>query len=314
MSAVAYAALVAAERSGMVPHQHVGLDTHAGVEAAAFFVGGGVVFFYVFAYLAQTLASQLRDTAAEIERQRRELAESYEKEQLARDGMILLSRLVQHDVYSPLGVVSAACEEVRARCEDEDWEGTRHYISIIGSRLRSIESAVTSLSMFGEAEANEYGPPSDLHDVVSELVRDLEAESRERAVTVQVSGDWPRIAKARSQVYHVIRNLLTNAIKCVDDDGTGRVDLIGERLTDNAGGWVVRVLDNGPGVSGEVLHRLQSRALPVLGAGRAGGGFGAGLLLSHNLAAGWGGSLTYEDAPERGSVFTITLPSEVLAE
>ena len=73
------------------------------------------------------------------------------------------------------------------------------------------------------------------------------------------------------------------------------------------------MIDNGPGVSPEARQRLFELSV-TKAAGKKGGGLGAGLALSSNLARNWGGMLRYEPREGGGSIFTVTLPVASLAD
>jgi nitrogen-specific signal transduction histidine kinase len=126
------------------------------------------VLFFVFGYLAGTLAEQLRQTTLEIYNQKQCLEIAYSKEQTATEGMVLLSALVQHDVYSPLAAISGACREALRSCKEKDLNGCERFIGMIDDRLRSIESAVETLGLFQVDQQNDQIPTHKLVDVVCE--------------------------------------------------------------------------------------------------------------------------------------------------
>ena len=76
------------------------------------------------------------------------------------------------------------------------------------------------------------------------------------------------------------------------------------------GHWWLRVEDNGPGLSGEVLEKvMRVNEEPIVGRLKLGGGLGAGLRLSQNLATTWGGQIKYESRVGGGSIFKVIVPS-----
>jgi signal transduction histidine kinase len=108
----------------------------------------------------------------------------------------------------------------------------------------------------------------------------------------------------------VLGNLLTNAAKYTDAGGQ-----ISLRAAVEADALVIRVSDNGIGLSREQLDRLFVMFSQVaVSAGRSQGGLGIGLALSRGLIELHGGTLEASSAgPGRGSEFTVRLPRSCLA-
>ncbi len=311
-SAVSLILLVATEEMGIIRHQHMPFASELTREGKIVTLGLAITSFVVFGYVAGVLAEQLRDKAMAVESQKRRLEIAYEKEQSSREGMELLSALVQHDVYSPLGVISGACDEALRSCEEEDLATCKHFVHMIAERLRSIESAVATLGLF---EIGNDGAPRaafDLQAMVGEIVADLHAEWAERNVRVILEGEeWPLISVRRQHVYHVLRNLLCNSVKSVEDDSGGWIKLVSRRSETHSGEASVSVIDNGRGVSEEACARLfvmRGVNKPT----RFGEGFGAGLALSENVVRNWGGTLTHQPREGGGSTFTMTFPKETI--
>jgi signal transduction histidine kinase len=97
----------------------------------------------------------------------------------------------------------------------------------------------------------------------------------------------------------VFVNLLANAVE--HSRAGGRIEV---RLTADAGGCRVSVVDQGVGVAAETLPRLFQR----LHSGKPTGGHGIGLALSRRIARSHGGDLTHEPTPGGGATFTISFP------
>jgi PAS domain S-box-containing protein len=114
----------------------------------------------------------------------------------------------------------------------------------------------------------------------------------------RVEGDPNRLAQ-------VISNLLNNAAKYTPDGGRIRVSV--DRDGDEA---VIRVEDDGEGISGEMLPRvfdLFSQASQSID--RSDGGLGIGLTLVKRLVEMHGGTVeAHSDGPGHGSEFTVRLP------
>lgn len=299
-------AVVVADEAGIVPHYHVEFAAHLSTEGKIVAAVASVLLFYVFGYVGSELATQLREKADQVESQKGELEVAYGKVQDAHDRMILLSMLVQHDVYSPLGVVSGACREAIRSCDEGDLREARRFVMMVDEHLQSIEGAVATLGLFEKQELPEK-EEWHLHGVVSKVVEDLASECRDRRVAISIEGEWPTVNVQREEFYHVLRNLVTNGVKAVENDGSGKVAVVARRKRQTC---EVAVSDNGRGVSENLQINLQQVTLRRVGGKRPGGGFGIGLALASNIARGWGGGITCSRNEGGGAEFVIHLPEE----
>jgi signal transduction histidine kinase len=126
--------------------------------------------------------------------------------------------------------------------------------------------------------------------------------------TLEVEADarLPLVDADPLRVEQVLTNLVENAIKYSPDGG--RVAI---RLTHDGaeGALVVRVEDQGVGITPEQAERLFERFYRVDGAlARKTKGVGLGLFISKSLVAAHGGRIWVESTPGAGSRFSFTLP------
>jgi len=103
----------------------------------------------------------------------------------------------------------------------------------------------------------------------------------------------------------VFSNLLTNAAKYTDPGGQIRV-----RMQINAGQAAISVIDNGSGISADLLPRLFTifeQGKTTIDRGK--GGLGIGLALVKSFVELHGGSVgAASDGPGQGAQFTVILP------
>jgi signal transduction histidine kinase len=108
------------------------------------------------------------------------------------------------------------------------------------------------------------------------------------------------------KLQQVLVNLVANAIKYSPPGATVTL-----RCRDDAESVLFDVVDDGPGIPAEKLGDIFEpyvRLDPASSPGTA--GWGLGLAISRELAAGMHGSLTVQSAPGCGSAFTLRLPRE----
>jgi signal transduction histidine kinase len=107
------------------------------------------------------------------------------------------------------------------------------------------------------------------------------------------------------QLHRILVNLLRNAREAVEQqEGRQTPGAIQVSLFEDEGASVIRLADNGPGVSERAQERLFQ---PFAGSTRAGGA-GLGLAIARELAQGHGGDLSLAQTGPQGSVFELRLP------
>ncbi|MBI4509313.1 MAG: HAMP domain-containing histidine kinase [Deltaproteobacteria bacterium] len=141
----------------------------------------------------------------------------------------------------------------------------------------------------------------DLADVTLQMAERLRGQIVLAGCTLslraeEATGNWDR-----RQLEQIALQLIANAVQ----NGRGApIELVVER-TDRQARLLVR--DQGPGISEEDQACL---LVPFPWRGRTGKGrsFGIGLWIARRSAEALGGSISYENQPGSGSIFTLTLP------
>jgi len=106
------------------------------------------------------------------------------------------------------------------------------------------------------------------------------------------------------KIQQVITNLLVNSIKYGHPNGTTEVSI--EDLIKNKA--IIRVTDNGEGISKEYIPRLFERFFRVSKTGnRKEGGSGLGLSIVKHIIEAHGEKIYVESVPDVGSEFSFTL-------
>lgn len=124
-----------------------------------------------------------------------------------------------------------------------------------------------------------------------------------RMISLVDAGD--QVNADPDQLHRILVNLMRNAREAVEQQsdraGPGSIQV---SLFEDDGVSVVRLADNGPGVSDRARERLFQ---PFAGSTRPGGA-GLGLAIARELAQGHGGDLALAETGPQGSVFELRLP------
>jgi len=146
-------------------------------------------------------------------------------------------------------------------------------------------------------------------DQVGEVVEQfrLAASKEDKTIRFRIKGAPIVILGDEYRVKRAVSNIVMNAIKFVSP-GNGSV-FVSVRADDKEGFAVLRVTDNGPGISKEYHHKIFEKygQVELKGIGMK-KGKGLGLTFCKIVAEAHGGSIEVESDGESGSAFILKLP------
>jgi signal transduction histidine kinase len=210
-----------------------------------------------------------------------------------------------HELRTPVTTLVAETQWAlgRERTSDE-YRKSLEVCARQGLRMKAlVESLLTLARLEGGTQ-----PPSlarvELRPLAEETIAELAPLAAHHRVRVQANGEAAVWADP-TQIRILLSNLLANAIRYNRPDGSVSVTVSG------TGGHVeLRVADTGPGLEpGLAAHVFERfwRADPSRSA--RDGGSGLGLAISKAIVDAHRGTIACESAPEKGTIFTVTLPS-----
>jgi signal transduction histidine kinase len=172
----------------------------------------------------------------------------------------------------------------------EDIERTADRISgLVGAIKR-----FTYMDHLAAPEAVDVEP--GLRDTLEVLA--AKARSKQVRISVDLPDDLPAVRANGGELNQIWLNLLDNALDACAE--SGRIEIRGERTLQ---GVVIRVIDDGPGVSPEILPHIFD---PFVTTKAPGQGTGLGLDIARRLARSFHGDITVESRPGR-TEFAVTL-------
>ncbi len=225
---------------------------------------------------------------------------------------------VSHELRTPVAVICAAGENL-ADGVIADGERVKRYGVVVRDEGRRLAAMVERVLEFAGSEPRrrkyrfESLVPAELiHEAVSAHRRPLDEGGFD--VQVAVPADLPSLRGDRGALRRVLENLIENAIKY---SGEGRLlaiaaqpSALGERPA-----VAISVRDEGIGIPKRELSSIfQPFHRGREAVARQIHGTGLGLSLVRRIVESHEGRITAENAPSRGSIFTVTLPVEVQAE
>lgn len=218
-------------------------------------------------------------------------------------------RVMSHELRTPLNAIIGFSELMRnARyARPELFAQNAEHIHAAGVYLLDMVNDLLELAKIEagklEIEESDFSANALIDEV--ELLTAGRAAAAGLTLTTAAGEVAVMLRADRRRIMQALLNLVTNAIKFTEPDG-------GVRLTagtTRAGDWVVRVEDEGIGMTREEIRT----ALQPFGQNQRSGavreGLGIGLPISADFLAAHGGSLRIESVPGRGTIVTATLPA-----
>ena len=254
------------------------------------------------------LVEELRQAAVElearVEQRTRELRETQAQviraEKMAAVGR--LSASVAHEVNNPLQAIAL---HLQLMAEEGLTHPNQAQVDIVQQELARIAEIVQRLLEFQRPKP---GRPSRQH--IEFILKDVLALSGKQLqqtgvnVKIDLDDDLAPVLAVGDQVKQVFLNLILNAIEAMPDGGDLTI-----HGSQSDGDIVVTFTDIGPGIAPEDMDQLFE---PLFSTKHTGSGLG--LAISQEIITNHGGRLAAHNHPQKGAVFTLTLPAHYEGE
>jgi len=260
------------------------------------------------ARLEDQVAARTIELSAANGRLRREIDE---RKRLERDRQDLEDKLVQanklatlgqvvagvaHEINQPVAAIRTHADTAGQYLSRDDPAAAARSLDAIGRLTERVGVITDELRAFSRKTRSEV-VAVDVSRAVEGALLLVSARLREQGVAIDVDVTPGLAVRAeRNRLEQVLLNLFQNAAEAMD--GPGRIEVSARPEGRKA---VIRVADDGPGLSPQVRDRLFTPFTTDKATG-----VGLGLVISRDLIAGFGGELAHE--PSRtGAVFRIVL-------
>jgi signal transduction histidine kinase len=213
--------------------------------------------------------------------------------------------IASHDLRTPLRAIGQLADWIGQDIQSTAGQETLENLQLMQQRTARLEMLIASLLSYARAgHAKAAVETVDLGDLVGEIVASIAPPS---GFHVRFRNEAPVILTQRPPLDHVLRNLISNAIKH-HDRPEGEV-IVSAQMT---GGVVsFRVEDDGPGIA-PAFHERIFAIFQTLQPRDDQETSGVGLSIVRKTVERAGGKVWVESAPpRRGSAFLFTWPATV---
>lgn len=226
------------------------------------------------------------------------------REELRRSNehLTLFAGQVSHDLRTPLTAILANAEMLASEPVVKGDEDLTWMVDGIARAAHRMNRMIEQMLDY----AREGGAPAigvtDLGRVVDVALADLAPLVAESEAVVTVD-PLPTLPSDADQLYAVMLNVVSNAIKFARPEVPPQIRIGAERLDDR---WRVTVTDNGIGVAPE---RREAMFVLFARADKRIDGSGIGLAAAKRVVEAHGGRIGLDDAPGGGTTLWFELPA-----
>ena len=236
-----------------------------------------------------------------------ELEEKTEALAQSNTELEMFAYAASHDLSAPLRRIRSFGELLEERVKGKLDAVERQYLDRMINSAAGAQKLVADMLTLSRV-GREALPLEDvdLNAALEEVKTELMAELAGARIE---AGRLPVLRAHSALIHSLLLNLISNALKFRKEEGPARVSVSSRRNGDDV---EVAVADDGIGFDREYAEKI---FLPFLRLHTSQDykGSGIGLAICRRIAVRYGGALTADSEPGRGSTFTLRLPATMLA-
>jgi signal transduction histidine kinase len=216
--------------------------------------------------------------------------------------------IIGHDLRNPLNALLGFSELISGNTRNYTMEEIRKYNKIINDSARNIHQLIENLLDWSRSQAGniEFSPRyCDLLTVTSDIQKifNIQIDNKNINIHNNIPGDL-KVFADKNLLSTILRNLVSNAIKFTPPGGhitlsanksDGQVNI---SIADTGAGMTMEQIDN--------LFQLDTNLTKTVTSEEK--GTGLGLILCKEFVEIHKGTIRVDSEPDKGSVFTFTLP------
>jgi signal transduction histidine kinase len=220
-----------------------------------------------------------------------------------------LLSVLSHDLRSPLSNIKGVVYLIRENALKGNDINTA--LDEIDAKLQSGINTLTNYLQWAQSQQEGIVPNIKLVDLFP-TVQNVNAEfsMASRNKNISLLNNVPQNSKALADTHMlsvILRNIISNAIKFVSADGSGKVIVEMEETENDV---QLRVIDNGEGMDAEQKKNIFKAFKPGSKGTDGEKGTGLGLSICKYFAHKQGGSITFKSTLGKGTVFIVHMQKQ----
>ncbi|WP_258105532.1 sensor histidine kinase [Marinoscillum sp. MHG1-6] len=218
----------------------------------------------------------------------------------------ILTAGVAHEINNPLNFIQTGLYSIETILADEKISSytLNRVLDHIKLGVNRASAIVKSLNTFSRKDSQEFRK-CDIHNVISNALLLLNHELKYKCeVETHFTEEQFTLMGNDENLHQVFINIIMNALHAIEENGkiTISTNIVDHRL-------VVKVRDNGSGMSKEELNQIFDPFFTTKGPGK---GVGLGLSIVYKIIVEHKGEIEYSSEKNKGTEVKITLPISYL--
>jgi two-component system phosphate regulon sensor histidine kinase PhoR len=214
-----------------------------------------------------------------------------------------------HEFKTPIATISLAVDSINNPKIISLPEKVNYFTNIIRDENRRMNTQVENILQMALIDKRDFNfniREVDVHEIIERAVKNirLQVDKKHGEIELALNAEEPIISIDEIHLYNIVNNLLDNAIKYSVDQPQINV------LTENSNDGIrISVEDNGVGISKDAREKVFDKFFRVTSGNIHNvKGFGLGLSYVKAIVLAFGGNISLESEPGKGSRFEIYLP------
>lgn len=249
----------------------------------------------------------LRETLAQLEQSKDELAISLEKEKELSDLKTRFVSTVSHEFRTPLSTILSSAALIGKYPDAAGQENRERHIGRIKESVKLMSDMLEDLLSLGRLEEGLIQAKTEtirLDEFLQSFVNEMQEIARKGQHLNLIFSGEPLFTADKSLLKKILLNLVSNAIKFSSEDAT--IEITGKRENNQL---YISVKDSGIGISNEDQEHLFERFFRARNAANI-QGTGLGLHIVSKYLELIDGSISLQSELGKGCTFTILVPNK----
>lgn len=213
---------------------------------------------------------------------------------------------VSHELRTPLTIIRGALELAKDEENPDKKNGLLNTALDALARQDNVIGDLVGASTMTETREDLKLGSVDLVNVATIIEGEFEPILKKEKIKfkMQIKDDLPKVSAEHDKLEHILRNLISNAIKFNKKGGSITIEAAKKRdVVETC------VTDTGIGIPEDKLNKIFGRLYQIdSSSGRSYGGTGLGLAIVKEMVEIQGGRVRVKSTLKKGSTFCFTLP------
>ena len=226
---------------------------------------------------------------------------------------------MSHELRTPMNAIIGYSEILIEECEEMEPDEIEQDLEKILSSAKHLLGLINDVLDLSKVEAGKmsiYLEPVHLRGFMNDVIVTMKplADKNNNKLVVDMDGlNDDYITTDVTRLKQIILNLSSNACKFTHE-GVVSISLKLNQVSEAKHLLVVAIRDSGIGMTDQQMNRLfEDFSQADVSTTRVYGGTGLGLSLSRRFCRMMGGDITVESVKDQGSIFTVSLPVDVVS-